>query len=210
MGLKDIGAGFGRTGTMSLHMALNQLGVGPCHHMQKITPTVAAKISTVKPGEKVDWDSLLGDYQSAVDWPWSIFYKDLMEYSPDAKVVLTVRDPEKWYASIADTVYKMSAQAPPGALSDMIRGLVWDGVFDGRFEDKEHALKTFNEHIEAVKATVPADRLLIFALSEGWNPLCKFLGAPVPDGPFPHANDREAFVQRAEKNQGRRGKPGGS
>lgn len=211
MGLKIIGAGYARTGTMSLQQALNQLGLGPCHHFQEVTAGVAEKLTAIKPGDtSADWDAMLGDYKSAVDWPWSVFYKELMEHSSDAKVVLTVRDPEKWYASVADTVHKMSAKAPPGALPDMLRALVWNGIFDGRFEDKEYAIKMFNDHNEAVKAAVPADRLLVFSVKDGWEPLCKFLGVPVPDGPFPHANDREAFRQKAARIKAFLEKSGGS
>lgn len=197
MGLKVIGAGFGRTGTASLHLALNQLNQGPTQHMFHLTGEIVGQLHAVaKNGASPDWDQLLDGYNSAVDWPWSAFYKELMEKYPEAKVVLTVRDPEKWYASTMETVYGSSSRAPAGPFRDFVHAVVWDGVFDGRFEDKAYAIQKFNEHIEEVKKTVPADRLLVFEVKDGWEPLCSFLGVPVPDGPFPKTNTRENFGRR--------------
>lgn len=190
MGLKVIGAGFGRTGTDSLKEALNKLGLGPCHHMKEMTNALAGKLLAVKQGDdkNPDWDALLGDYKSAVDWPWSFFYKELAEKYPDAKVVLTLRDPERWHESAANTIFKMSAWIPPCAIRRMIFAIIWDGVFGGRFEEKEYAMETFNKHVEEVKKNIPADRLLVFQVKDGWAPLCEFLQVPVPDGPFPKVN----------------------
>jgi hypothetical protein len=72
--------------------------------------------------------------------------------------------------------------------------LVWDGTFDGRFEDKEYALDIFNRHNEAVQRTIPQERLLVYNVKEGWEPLCRFLGVPVPETPFPRLNDRRSFT----------------
>lgn len=200
MGLKVIGAGFGRTGTMSLQLALNKIGVGPCHHMQHVNADVATKLHAVKNGEKPDWDSLLEGYQSAVDWPWSAFYKEIMEKYSEAKVILTVRDPEKWYASASTTIGMMARNAPPSGFRDFVHAVVFDGIFDGRFFDKEYAIKKFNEHIEEVKKTVPGDRLLVFEVKEGWEPLCSFLNVPVPDGPFPKTNTSDGFRKIAPED----------
>lgn len=199
MGLKVIGAGFGRTGTNSLQAVLEQLGFGPCNVMASVSPTVAGQLLAIKNGGTPDWDSMLAGFESAADFPWAPFYKEIMDQYPDAKVILTTRDAEAWYASAAETIYKMTSHAPPGDMRDMNHAVVWDGVFDGRFDDKDHAIQVFNDHNAAVQATVPDDRLLVFSVKDGWDPLCSFLGVEVPDKPFPHANDREAFRQKAER-----------
>lgn len=193
MTLKVIGAGFGRTGTDSLKVALNQLGLGPCQHMKETNRKTGAKLLAIKRGEdpNPDWDAIFGDYQSAVDWPWSAFYTELADHYPDVKVVLTVRDPEKWYSSAVNTIYKFSSWMPPSAMRNFVFGIIWDGIFDGRFAEKEHAIKKFNDHIEEVKANISADRLLVFEVADGWGPLCEFLDVPVPDSPFPKVNTSE-------------------
>lgn len=211
-GLKIIGAGFGRTGTRSLKEALEILGFGPCYHMVEAfehpehVPTWNAAIR----GEPVDWRKLFHDYQATVDWPGCTFYQQLMTEYPDAKVLLSVRDPEKWYESVSSTIYEVSRRsrspfAPlfmllartmrPGVVEmvSMVNRLIWDGTFQRRFEDKEYALSVFKQHNEEVKNYVPPEKLLAYSVKEGWEPLCAFLGVPVPDVPFPHLNDRDSF-----------------
>lgn len=200
MGLKVIGAGFGRTGTSSLEAALTQLKLGPTQHMKHVKGDLVQKLLDVHKGTPPDWDSLLSGYNSAVDWPWSAFYKELMEHSPEAKVVLTVRDSETWYESAKETVYPLSVSLDPGPLRDMVFGIIWDGVFAGRFEDKEYAVNIFKTHIEEVKRIVPEERLLVFEVADGWEPLCKFLGVPVPDSPFPRSNDRASYTETVAKS----------
>lgn len=201
MSLNVIGAGFGRTGTTSLRLALNQLNLGPTQHMAYVheDENLVNKFNAIKKGASPDWDTLLVGYHSAVDFPWALYYKEIMEHYPEAKVVLTVRDPEKWHESVKETIYRVSEQVPPGPVRDMVYDLIWDGKFGGRFEDKEHAIAVFKKHIEEVKNIVPKERLLVFEVAQGWEPLCSFLGVPVPDAPFPRANDRETFtVPKAE------------
>eukprot|EP01064_Diplonema_japonicum_P033354 TRINITY_DN6536_c5_g1_i1.p1 TRINITY_DN6536_c5_g1~~TRINITY_DN6536_c5_g1_i1.p1 ORF type:complete len:250 (+),score=40.69 TRINITY_DN6536_c5_g1_i1:50-751(+) len=201
MGLEVIGAGFGRTGTTSLKDALEHLGCGKCHHMSVVKQNSVegwiAAHKAVKAGNKVDWDALLGDYGAAVDWPSAAFYKELAEYYPEAKVVLTVRDPEKWYQSVNETLYAMNSLAPWYSrylrMYTMVVGIVWDGVFGGRFSDKERTLQLFNGNIAEVKRTIPAERLLVFKATDGWGPLCAFLDKPVPSIPFPHSNEGVIF-----------------
>eukprot|EP00171_Calliarthron_tuberculosum_P023239 IDg23239t1 len=200
MGLQVIGAGFGRTGTLSLKLALEQLGFDKCHHMFEVcqNPKQSDAFLTASKGGEVDWDTLFEGYKASCDFPSSPFYKQLYEKYPDARVVLTVREPEKWYESTMETIYA-SSSPPAGSfgsnLMPMINAVIWDGVFDGQFEDKEYAIRVFNEHTEEVKRVVPANRLLVFSVKEGWEPLCNFLECPVPDTPFPRVNDREAFIK---------------
>jgi hypothetical protein len=148
----------------------------------------------------VDWTALFAAFGCAVDWPQSAFYKQLMDVYPTAKVLLNVRDPEQWYESVASTVYPASRSglsAPAGAMlhtaAQAIDALGWQGIFQGRFEDKEHALSLYEQWNQAVQDYVPAARLLVWEVKDGWEPLCCFLGVAVPDVPFPHLNDREAF-----------------
>lgn len=227
MALAVIGAGFGRTGTYSLKQALERLGFGPCEHMVNLFahPERFALWDEAAQrkarGEPIDWERLFAGYRATVDWPGAYFWRELIEAYPDAKVILTVRDPDRWYDSAASTIYRprravrssplvRAALAVAGKLDPRAaRGLrmtdatIWDGTFGGRFEDRAYALRVFAEHAAAVEATVPADRLLVYEVAEGWTPLCRFLGVPVPDGePFPHLNDAEAFERRLRQRLG--------
>jgi len=200
--VKVIGAGFGRTGTYSLKAALEQLGFGPCYHMYEVFehPDHAEVWRAAQRGEQVDWDTVLGDYQSTADWPAAAFYERHLEQWPDAKVILTTRDPERWYQSALNSIAHgvETWEIPPDedVVPRMIREVIWEGTFDGRFANREHALEIFRRHVEGVKARVPADRLLIFDVNQGWEPLCAFLGVPVPDAPFPRTNSSEEWAQR--------------
>lgn len=213
MALEVIGAGHGRTGTLSLKAALEELGFGRCYHMVELLaqPQEVSYWEAAEKGESVDWDALFEGYRSGVDFQVFRHYGALAQHYPDAKVILTVRDPEKWYESALSTIYR--AGPPPlqkallalrlpfsPRLRKLIRvfrlsGNVWRKDFGGRFEDKAYALKTFEAHVEAVKRTIPEERLLVYEVGEGWEPLCAFLNVPVPDKPFPHLNDRLSFGQ---------------
>jgi hypothetical protein len=220
MGLEVIGAGFGRTGTTSLKAALEALGFGPCYHMSELFehPEHVPLWEAAVRGEPVDWDALFGGYRAAVDWPAAAFHGELMERYPEAKVILTVRDPERWYESTKNTIFMMrEARRSPtfrlmGALVPFVRNvrratgvvddLAWDGIFGGRFEEKEFAISAFNRLNEEVKRRVPADRLLVYDVKEGWGPLCKFLGVEEPrDEPFPRLNDTRTFRRRIQGAQ---------
>ena len=202
MTLKVIGAGFGRTGTSSMKAALEQIGFGSCCHASDILfdDSKVRQWCQVVDGDDVNWDSIFEGYQSTVDWPASAFYVQQMNAFPQARVILTIRDPETWYRSTLETIYPISHLMAPrwlGALSGRIRrqrrlvfGAIWDGQMQGRFMDKDAAIRIFDEHIETVKQTVPGERLLVFDVREGWGPLCEFLGvAEIPDTPFPHVNE---------------------
>lgn len=199
--LEVIGAGFGRTGTFSLKMALERLGFGPCHHMVALfeNPDRVRLWRKAARGESVDWNEVYRGYRSTVDWPGARFWRELTEHYPAAKVVLSTRDPEHWYDSVLGTIHRAAMDDSPLAspllteMRAMSREVVWDGLFDGRFTDRDHSLRIFNDHIEAVRGQLPANRLLVFEVAQGWKPLCEFLGKPVPDEPFPRRNRREEF-----------------
>jgi len=214
--VKVVGAGFGRTDTMSLKVALETLGFGPCYHMMEVFehPEHVGFWQAAWRGEPADWDGVLGGYKAAVDWPACAFYEQLMERNPDAKVILTVRDPERWYESTRSTIYELSMIATRSplfrlvfgairllrfgrvAMRNMAEEIIWDGTFDGRFEDKRHAIEVFNRHNEEVRRRVPQDRLLVYEVKEGWGPLCEFLGVEEPDTPFPRLNDAAEMRRR--------------
>jgi Sulfotransferase domain len=205
--MKLIGASFPRLGTLSTKAALEQLGLGPCYHFltQFERPQDIDVWQAAAEGKPVDWTAFFADFQSAVDWPASRFYKQLMALYPDAKVLLNVRDPEAWYESMLKTVYpasRMGLSAPAesilGRMGRMIDTLSWQPLFHGRFEDKPYALSVFERHNQEVQDYVPADRLLVWDVKEGWEPLCRFLGVAVPDTPFPHLHDTETFRKQLE------------
>ncbi len=198
--MKLIGAGFGRTGTLSLKLALEIVGFGPCYHMREVfntdkNPDHLDLWDAVGRGEKINWQDLFQDYQATVDWPAATFYQELLVCYPQAKVLLSVRDPEKWYQSVQDTIFSLG-RPPDTQFQRMVDNIIWNGTFAGRFTDKAYAIEVFQRHIQEVQQHVPPDRLLIYTVPEGWTPLCSFLGVPVPDQPFPRVNDTASFQQR--------------
>lgn len=214
MTIEVIGAGFGRTGTSSLQAALEELGFGPCYHMTEVFdhPEHVPVWEAAVRGEPVDWELVLGGYRAAVDWPAAAFYERLMQRYPGATVILTVRDPERWYESTRNTIYEIQRmmESPSYAMAALliprmrrmrraariVGDLAWRDLFGGRFEDREHAIAVFERCNEEVKRRVPDGRLLVYEVREGWGPLCEFLGVEVPKKPFPNLNDTEEFRRR--------------
>ena len=195
-----IGAGFGRTGTLSLKVALEQLGFGPCMHMIPLLhdPETSALVRKAAEGDVDSLDVALAGHRSTVDWPMTYFWRELADRHPAAKMILTVRDPRKWYDSADRTIHAAAnAGRESGGLDPDVMGMVdatvWDGTFGGRFADRDAAIKIFEEHNDRVRREIPADRLLVFEVGQGWEPLCSFLGVPVPETPFPRLNDTAAF-----------------
>jgi hypothetical protein len=205
MPLELIGAGFGRTGTLSLKTAIETLGL-PCHHMLEVfaNPGSEKQWYDASLGKQTDWEGLLGSYRAIVDWPGCRFWQELTALYPDAPVLLSVRDSERWYESAYETIY----QAIVGARSSedpevlermkMADKIVFEDTFKGRFEDRAFAMGVFEAHIEEVKRSIPSDRLLVYAMGGGWEPLCRVLGKPVPDVDFPHVNSRDEFLGRVK------------
>ncbi|CAN5256612.1 hypothetical protein BH11PSE2_BH11PSE2_18950 [soil metagenome] len=195
--LKVIGSGLGRTGTFTSKLALEQLGFGKCHHMVEvfINPPSAALWVAAAQG-KPDWDSIFDGFQSMVDHPGCRYWRELADYYPDAKVLHTVRDPDTWFDSTQATIFAPNspamADSPMKPFFDTVHG--WYG---GDIHDRAFMPDFFRRHTEAVIAGVPKDRLLVYNVAEGWDPLCAFLGVPVPDMPLPRENTREQFAARA-------------
>jgi hypothetical protein len=194
MTLKVIGAGFGRTGTMSLKLALEQLGFGPCYHMVEVfkNPPAAQWWADAADGNP-DWEKIFEGYNSTVDWPNATFYAELAEAYPDAKVILTERDPEAWFASTQATIFNPRMPRDPSNPFGNMFAKVIGRLFDGRLNDHDHAIGVYLGHNAEVRRTIPAERLLVYEVSQGWEPLCAFLSVPVPEAPMPKVNSTEEF-----------------
>jgi hypothetical protein len=207
MPLEIIGPGFGRTGTNSLKLALEHLGFGPCHHMFEVrdNPELLPDWEAAARGEPVDWDRVFRGYRSQVDWPGARYWRELARHFPEAKVILTVRDPDAWFDSVQATIVPFIAARGThpsphvNAIAEMAYRTIVALIFEDRLSDRDHATRVFREHIAVVKAEIPAHRLLVLDLREGWQPLCDFLGVEVPDVPFPKTNSSKEFVEEEWK-----------
>jgi hypothetical protein len=212
--MKVIGAGLPRTGTLSQKVGLEMLGVAPCYHMVN----VLADLEQVQLWRRAlqgdgPWEEVFGGFQATVDWPGSYFYKELVEAYPDAKVLLSVRDADAWERSMRTTIWGLfysdilirdlsSARCRVDEewrsfielMKEMWQrsGLIDNGA-DTTSESMKAAMERFNQEVQE---TVPADRLLVWSVGDGWDPLCEFLEVPAPDTPFPHLNDSKGFVDR--------------
>jgi hypothetical protein len=216
MALKVIGAGWGRTGTESLKKALEILEFGKCYHMFELIKDGKRVVywEQLARGEKPDYDKLFDGFQSAVDFPASMYYRELMTQYPNAKVILSYRDPDKWYESASNTIFKpLPVLIVPISrvlglffknlsyfqriAKNVIEPLFTD-FMQGKKDDREFMINMYNQWVADVKKNVPAEKLLVFEAKEGWEPLCKFLGVPVPDVPYPRGNDSEQFKERTK------------
>jgi len=197
--MKAIGLGLGRTGTNSLRLALNQLGLGPCHHMEEVLMHQEIMVPqwTAAAKGKADWDAIYAGYNSACDWPTAAFTHELYRQYPDARYILTNRSVESWLTSFGETIYKLMAaksQLPPGMMPWYEMGsavLQKSGIVTGM--DKAALSAAFEAHSKMVKSTIPKAQLLVYEVVQGWQPLCDFLGVPVPSGEFPRSNNRVEF-----------------
>ena len=198
MTLRVIGAGYGRTGTASLKLALDRLGFGPCHHMSEVLPDAdrVALWARIGAGEAESepslWDRAFEGYGATVDWPSCTHWRALMARYPEAKIILSRRDAGRWFTSVNETILNPEANAKIAGseMGPMLERNIWR-LFDGRLDDREHMMACFEKHCAEVMAGVPRDRLLVFEARDGWGPLCGFLGVDEPGEPYPHANSME-------------------
>ena len=201
MTLKIIGSGFGRTGTMSTKLALEQLGFGPCHHMLEVmqNPAQLAHWSAIAAHRPVDWESVFAGYTSQVDWPGAAVWQQTTKAFPEAKVIHTERPERDWWFSFNSTISKFFTHQHSMDLPPHIRDTfqIMSGWFlKETFEDhtdRDCAIAAYRANNQAVRDLIPADRLLIFHVADGWEPLCDFLDVPVPDTSFPRSNPRDEF-----------------
>ena len=214
LSIKLIGAGLPRTGTLTQKLALEELGLGPSYHWVNVIADLdQVELWNQALEGEAPWAEIFTGHRSTVDWPGGYFYEELIGVYPDAKVLLSVRDPEKWELSFRDTIWTMCHGETLMPLLSRSRALIdprWErylelvdrmfwgpqGTFAAGHADPEQMIEQMHAHNDAVKRVVPADRLLVWEVGEGWGPLCKFLGVEVPNAPLPHANERDAFVER--------------
>ena len=192
--MEVIGVGIGRTGTLSLKVALEKIGFAPCYHMLDVImhPGDIKIWLAIGGGKDLDWKKLFKKYKAGVDYPFPTNYLKYLEKNPNTKVILTIRDPEDWYESAKETIYPIQRVLinwlPFGKIVG--RTTIWHKLFNGRFKDREFAIDVFKKHIEEVKVNVPKEQLLIYNIKEGWGPLCEFLNVQIPRESFPHVNRR--------------------
>jgi hypothetical protein len=204
MTLNVIGTGLGRTGTYSLKLALNELDLGPCFHMEEVIlhmPKQLPKWQAAVAG-KPDWADIYDGYKSAVDWPTASYYAELHAAYPNAKLVHTVRTTQSWVASFSETIQtlmKGKDQAPPAMRPWLeMSATAIEKVGVTASATPEELVGIFEAHTAAVKAAIPASRLLMFDVKEGWAPLCKFLGVTTPTTEFPRTNNRQDFWDKVK------------
>lgn len=200
MTLKVIGAGLGRTGTLSLKLALEHIGFGPCYHMSEMLSQLRSHlplwIESAK--GKAQWDTIFAHYQSTTDYPGCMFWRELMVKYPDAKVILSTRDPDKWFESGAATVFSEQHRARfegNPMMAEFFKLTVF-GDLEQSLGDRAKMVAYFNAWNQAVVDEVPPEKLLVHRSFDGWEPLCEFLGVPVPAEPYPRVNSREEMTER--------------
>lgn len=214
MALDVIGAGWGRTGTESLKEALEILGYGRCYHMFELLKRTrhVPRWEALSRGERPDYEDLFRGFRSGVDFPIAKYYRELAAEYPNAKVILSVREPSAWYRSASKTILRgvprpmLAVAWTLGLFSPNLRGMrrmidwidgdLFTGFFEGRMKDEAYITARFVAWNEEVKRTIAAERLLVYEVKDGWEPLCAFLGVPVPSVPFPRNNDSESFDKR--------------
>lgn len=211
MGLQLIGAGLPRTGTMSLKLALERLLGAPCYHMIELLqehPEHFTVWADAFEGRPPDWDAFLAPYAAGVDMPLAARWEELAALYPDAPVLLSQREsPQAWWRSMDRTVLAQMRRmrdagpgpdAPPDmgrAMSQMMSDVVTDP------DDAESVMAGYQRHLDHVRATVPAHRLVEWQPGDGWEPLCAALGVPVPGEGFPHENTTADFQERAAERR---------
>ena len=205
MPLHVVGAGFGRTGTNSLKLALEMLGFGPCHHMLEVRdkPEQVRFWAAAARGERSDWDTVFRGFKASVDWPSAYFWREIAAHYPDARILLSVRPEQEWVRSIHATIYESlknrdrRADGLPREQGEMAYDIIERKTFGERLGDADHALAVYRAHNAQVKAEADPARLLVYDVAEGWAPLCRHLGVAVPAAPFPRTNSTEEFRARA-------------
>ena len=211
MPLKVIGAGLGRTGTLSLKMALEELGFVKCYHMIELLANmeqVRRGISPLGASPSIGMPSSRDTRRPSIG-PAATSMRSCCADTPRRRSCSPSGTPSVGTTAPRQTIYYVRQAFPRWIrlfsprmrqFHRMLDRLVWDGMFQGRFEDRAFAIEVFNRYNEQVRRDLPPDRLLIFEAREGWEPLCAFLGVPVPEGkPFPHVNDTAEFRARIQR-----------
>jgi hypothetical protein len=201
MALQIIGAGLGRTGTLSLKLALEHIGLGKCYHMSEMLANLRTHLPLWVEAAKgsPQWDTIFAGYRSSTDYPGCMFWREIAAHYPDAKIILTTRDPDKWFESVSATIYSEPHRARfegNPLMKEFFELTVFDADLRSRLGDRARMVEYFNAWNQSVIDEVPADKLLVYAAGDGWEPLCAFLGVPVPAEPYPRVNSREEMTER--------------
>ena len=196
MALKVIGSGLGRTGTKSMQSALNLLGLGPTHHMVEVFAHPESVPLWIEAGAgKPNWDKIFADYHAMVDYPGAHYWRELAAHYPNAKILHTVRDPDKWFDSTQATIFAPnSPTTTTGPMSPFFDSFLGD--IRAHLHDRAFMTAHFRRHTEEVRRVIPPERLLVYEAGQGWDPLCKFFGVPTPDAPYPSENSKAEFIAR--------------
>jgi len=199
MELNVIGIGLGRTGTYSLKTALEQLQLGPCHHMERVAQNMPIQLPLWNEllNKPTNFEAVYEGMQSAVDWPTAAFYRELYAAYPNARFILTHRSKESWAESFGSTIYKLLTErentpAPVQEWLNMVVKVIEKSGFPMGL-DFQGLAERYEAHNKAVQALIPPEKLLMYQVKEGWKPLCAYLNVEAPDTAFPRTNNREEF-----------------
>jgi hypothetical protein len=188
-----------------MKFALERLGLGPCYHMSEVLAGARKNIPLwldVIAG-KPDWDAIFDGFQSTTDYPACSYWRELADYYPDARVILTTRDAERWFDSVSATIFsgRMQDSLAGSPAAAMMQGAVFD-AFGDKMNDRAFMTDWFERRNQEVIDTLPPERLLVYSPREGWEPLCMFLGVPVPDLAFPRVNSRDELGEASDEHGG--------
>ncbi|GGC22108.1 hypothetical protein GCM10011371_07190 [Novosphingobium marinum] len=205
MALEVIGAGLGRTATFSLKFALEHLGFGPCYHMSEVFARARRDVPLwIEASQgRADWDAIFEGFRSTTDYPACTYWRELSGKYPAAKFILTTRDPDSWFDSVSETIFaeRMLASIAGTPIETMLNGTIF-AHFDGDIRDRAFMTDWFVRRNREVVDMLPPERLLLFHPKDGWEPLCEFLGVPVPPEQFPRVNSRDELGSASDKEGG--------
>jgi len=206
MTLEVIAAGLGRNATLSMKFALEKLGFGPCHHMTEVFADGRRQVPLWIEAARgnPDWDAIFDGFRACSDYPSASYWRELAAHCPNAKVVLTTRDPDSWFESVSETIFSpmMQASLVGTPMGEMMEGVIFGHFGGGDITDRAFMTDWYARRNQEVIDTLPADRLLVFHPKMGWEPLCAFLGVAVPEVPFPRVNSRDELGAAAEAEGG--------
>ena len=216
--MKVIGAGYARTGTLSLKAALEMLGVGPCLHPLDGDRRPAPAVATAPGHDAEAWREWLAPWRATLGWVGARHYRELMEAFPEAIVLLSVRDPDAWYRSYASCVRRARELALAGDERSVAAGAASEALLlrgerslsemlDGRAAEREHALERYRRHNAEVMSVVPRERLLVWDVAEGWAPLCERLRGGRARGGLPAPEHRAGVPGPPGRERRRRRRP---
>ena len=206
MSLRLVGAGLPRTGTKSLKLALEQLLGEPCYHMTEVFEHLehVSVWHAALTGRQPDWNDFLADYVAAVDWPASAFWRELADASPDAVVLLSVRDgPETWWRSADATILGVVRRDEYPGHEDWLEFAheLLRARLGTEWNHPPTAMAAYERHNEEVRAAVSPERLVEWRPGDGWEPLCRALDLPIPPEPFPHVNSTAEWAERSDAEE---------